>query len=97
MSEICFDCLNEVFGGKEDAKNYVLSKSFDLCESCGEYKRVVITKRNLRYYARKFRSIIYPLLIVLLPLILLSAPVVRAFLRKKSKNARTRHKKNGRY
>ncbi len=55
MSEICFDCLNEIFGGNEDVKDYVLSDDLELCENCGDYKIVVITTRDFHYYFDKFR------------------------------------------
>ncbi len=44
-------------------RKYILSKELDLCEGCGAYKHVIITKRKY-YYRRKFRLILYPFQII---------------------------------
>lgn len=46
MAEFCVDCWNEMNNSKEPADNFVLSEYFDLCEGCGEYKKVIITRRK---------------------------------------------------
>lgn len=79
MSEICFECLNEELGGGEQPKNYVISKHLDLCEHCGEYKRVVIARRDLNYYILKFRIITYPVIVLFFPLILIIALIIRLY------------------
>ncbi len=86
MSEICFDCLNEIFGGKENPKKYVMSDYSELCEHCGKYKKVVVVKRNIHYYIYRFRFIIYPLMVVCFPLMLLVAVVIRLYWKLKIKN-----------
>ena len=93
MSEICFDCLNEIFGGNEDVKNYVLSDDLELCENCGEYKIVVITRRDFRYYFDKFRWITYPIFIISFPIILLFAPLIRFIIRKKLEKEQAERKR----
>lgn len=56
MAELCLDCLNEFTGRKEKKQKYILSKDLDLCDNCGEWKRIVVmTKRA--YYERKFKFI----------------------------------------
>lgn len=48
MAELCLDCLNKIMGTNDPAKKYLISRSYDLCEECGEWKRVVI-KMKIRY------------------------------------------------
>ena len=79
MAELCFDCLNETMGGKEDRRKYVYSDYLDLCEGCGQYKKVVLCKRGFLYYIRKFRIIIYPLMLICFPLILIYSLCVRLY------------------
>ena len=44
MSEFCKDCYISICGGSENDK-IKLSKELDLCEGCGDYKRVVVSVR----------------------------------------------------
>lgn len=44
MAEFCKDCYIAICGGSENDK-IKLSKELDLCEGCGEYKRVVVSVR----------------------------------------------------
>ena len=46
MAEYCPECLNKMTGRKHNKNKYVLSKDLDLCEGCGEWKRIVIKKRK---------------------------------------------------
>lgn len=48
MAEFCFECFNKIFDSEEKEKDYVLSKQLELCEGCGELKRVVVRKKCLR-------------------------------------------------
>ncbi len=59
LAEICLDCLNKINGTNDSAKKYIISKDCDLCEECGEWKRVVVVERKY-YYLYKFRIIIIP-------------------------------------
>ncbi len=79
MSEICFECLNEELGGGEQQENYVISKHLDLCEHCGEYKRVVIARRDLYYYILKFKLITYLIIFLFFPLILIITLIIRLY------------------
>lgn len=52
MSEICLDCLNRICQTEYEPWRYVLSDELDLCEECGQWKRVVVRERNL-YFLRR--------------------------------------------
>ena len=45
MAEFCLECWNKLNGTEATETDYVLSGDLDLCEGCGEYKRVVVCKR----------------------------------------------------
>lgn len=45
MSEICLDCWNKLNGSNDPARKYILSWHLDLCEDCGQMKRVIIRMR----------------------------------------------------
>ena len=49
MAEFCLDCWNKINKTEENEKKYVLSKDLDLCEGCGEWKRVIIMERKAYY------------------------------------------------
>ena len=59
MSEICLDCWNKENQTNHKPRRYILSKHLELCDSCGEYKRIIVMYRYA-YYKRKFRYIILP-------------------------------------
>lgn len=46
MAEFCLECWNKMNGKKDFALKYVLSWERDLCEGCGQWKRVVICERE---------------------------------------------------
>ena len=46
MAEFCVSCWNEINETHYPEEAYVLSWDFELCEGCGEYKRVVTAKRK---------------------------------------------------
>lgn len=46
MAEFCLDCLRELDGISYRREEFVLSHRPELCEGCGQFKRVVIAKRN---------------------------------------------------
>ncbi len=56
MSSICFDCLNKSCNGKLKAKDYIVSRDYDLCEDCGKMKSVVIAEKKA-YYLHKLQFI----------------------------------------
>ncbi len=45
MAEFCLDCWNKINGTNHTKCRYVLSWELDLCEECGEYKRVIVVER----------------------------------------------------
>jgi hypothetical protein len=48
MAEICVDCMEKRFkkrGGHFSKREWVISRDFDLCEWCGEYKPVVVKRK----------------------------------------------------
>ena len=52
MAEFCKECWKKMNNFNDDSIRYVLSIELELCEGCGEYKRVVIDERpsNIIYY-----------------------------------------------
>lgn len=48
MAEFCHDCWDRIHGKHTDEKMYVMSKSRDLCEECGQWKSVIVRLR-MRY------------------------------------------------
>ena len=46
MAETCLDCFNKTFRTNHTEKEVVLSDCLDLCEDCGEWKRVVICEKS---------------------------------------------------
>lgn len=48
MAEFCLECWNRINETNDGEERYVISKELDLCEGCGEWKRVIICER--RYY-----------------------------------------------
>ena len=45
MAEFCRDCWNK-YHKNDPARNYVLSPDLDLCEGCGEMKRIVLYRKT---------------------------------------------------
>ena len=46
MAEFCLDCWNALNGFDDPQESYVMTWGIELCEGCGEWKRVVIRKRK---------------------------------------------------
>ena len=63
MAEICLDCWNKINESADSKKKYILSKDFDLCDGCGEWKPVIIMERKA-YYMCKFRYFILPIRVI---------------------------------
>ena len=47
MAEFCLECWCKLNGTRKDRWRYMLSLDKDLCETCGEFKRVVVGDRSL--------------------------------------------------
>ncbi len=45
MAEICLGCWQKLSDEREPRWKYILSDELDLCEECGEWKRVIVRKR----------------------------------------------------
>ena len=54
MAEFCLECWNELNGTNDSEKEYIMSKDLDLCEGCGEYKRVIVAERKIYYFGILF-------------------------------------------
>ena len=45
MAEFCIDCWNQINKTNDSKWRYALPWEKDLCEECGQYKRVIIAER----------------------------------------------------
>ena len=45
MAEFCLDCWNRINETNDSPRRYILSREPDLCEGCGECKRVIFVER----------------------------------------------------
>lgn len=50
MSEICLECFRKLSEEPEPRWKYILSRELDLCEECGEMKRVIVRARFIMPY-----------------------------------------------
>ena len=56
MAEFCVSCWNKINGTDYPEEAYALSWDYELCEGCGEYRRVIVAQRKhylLRFAIRK--------------------------------------------
>ena len=56
MAEFCKECWKKINGIDNGKVGYRLSKELDLCEGCGEYKRVVVELRRNTFLCRLFKN-----------------------------------------
>ncbi|MGN1008494.1 MAG: hypothetical protein ACI4PV_06070 [Butyricicoccus sp.] len=49
MAEFCLECWNMLNDTKYTERELVLSHFPDLCEGCGQYKKVVVRERRLKF------------------------------------------------
>ncbi len=52
MAEFCVKCYNRINEEKTHCSDYILSFYPELCEGCGEYKRVIISRKP--YWDNRF-------------------------------------------
>ena len=52
MSEFCLDCYNKIMETRERKKKFVFSLCPELCEECGQYKRVIV-RVKMRYILKE--------------------------------------------
>lgn len=55
MSELCLDCYNKIMETQEPKKKFWFSLNPDLCEECGQYKRVIVRVKG-RYILKEALS-----------------------------------------
>ena len=58
MAEFCEECWKKINYIKGDSIRFVLSRELDLCEECGEYKRLVVEMRRSTFLYRLFKKLI---------------------------------------
>ena len=51
MSEFCLDCWNKINETNDGEEKYIISKDFDFCDGCGEWKKVIVAER--KHFLRK--------------------------------------------
>lgn len=59
MAEFCLKCWNELNGTDFPASEYILSEELELCEGCGEFKKVIVTERTFAKTKRLPLKIFY--------------------------------------
>ena len=57
MAEFCVDCWCKEFGEKE-RKNLIITRRAELCEECGQYKRVIIRYKLCYILADRFTELV---------------------------------------
>ncbi|MBQ2897976.1 MAG: hypothetical protein IJE46_06645 [Clostridia bacterium] len=50
MAEFCLDCWNRMNGTCDSEEEYIISKDLDLCEGCGQWKHVIVAKKEFYYH-----------------------------------------------
>lgn len=63
MADFCLDCWNKINKTNDSGRKYILTEDLELCEGCGEWKRVIIAKRN-SYYMYELRYVTFPIEII---------------------------------
>lgn len=48
MAKFCLDCWNKINNTHDPAIKYILSEELEICEECGQMKRVIIITRSAR-------------------------------------------------
>lgn len=56
MAEFCAECFSKVFNEKVTERKYIFSEDLDLCDRCGEWKRVVVRIRHPRFHMWKMKT-----------------------------------------
>ena len=47
MAEYCYRCFVKILEGDVKEKDVIISKEFDLCEGCAEFKPVVVRWKKI--------------------------------------------------
>lgn len=45
MAEFCLRCWNELQNTTDSPRRYVLSRSLEFCEGCGQFRKIILTER----------------------------------------------------
>ena len=70
MAEFCLDCWNKMNGTNESEYDYIISDDLDYCEGCGEWKHVIVIKREFyhipihMYFTFLIKTIYYLLCLI---------------------------------
>lgn len=89
MAEFCLECWNRINCEENDKSMYIISKSLELCEGCGEYKPVIIMERSA-YYIHNFEYIIFPFRIIYKVIYFIFSLILLPYF--KIKNNKTKYK-----
>lgn len=49
MAEFCLECWNKINNNNHKENKYIMSVDLELCEECGEFKRVIIAERGYEF------------------------------------------------
>ena len=58
MSEICVDCWNKELEKPDKPSKFIRSWGLELCEECGQYKRVIIRYKLSYIFADRFMELV---------------------------------------
>ncbi len=58
MSEICVDCWNKGLEKPDKPSKFIRSWGLELCEECGQYKRVIIRYKMRYIWADRFAELV---------------------------------------
>ena len=58
MAEFCLECWNKLNETQDSKWRYSLSRNRELCEECGQYKRVVVVERLWSRVQRGMKEVI---------------------------------------
>lgn len=50
MAEFCLDCWNQLNGKDMTERDVVLSREYEFCEGCGEFRHVVEGERTFKLF-----------------------------------------------
>ncbi len=61
MAEFCVDCWNKIMESNDPPQKFIISRELDLCEECGEWKRVIIRVKGRYLAAERLREFVQDL------------------------------------
>jgi hypothetical protein len=66
-ANFCLECWNEFNRTNDPESMYVFTKELTLCESCEEWRPVIVIEKKY-YYQNIFRKIFFPFCVLFFPL-----------------------------